>query len=88
MSEYNFLYEKLNENKDIEIEDVNREEIEDIRNIKINKNLSSHERIIEYLKKSKNPYMIKINDTLVKFNFGENNVDFQQCMNNIIRNNV
>ena len=36
MSEYNFLYEKLNENKDIEIEDVNREEIEDIRTIKIN----------------------------------------------------
>lgn len=88
MSNYKLLKEKLHNTKDIEIEEVNREEIEDIKNIKINDKLPVEERIAEFIYKTKNPYIIKVNGTLVKNTFGNKNIQIQECLNNIIKNNV
>lgn len=88
MSEYEFLYEKIKRNKDLEIEDVNREDIKDIKDIKINKELSANDRIIDFLRKIENPYIFKVDNTLVKINYGTGNVDFMQCLSNIAKNNI
>ena len=88
MSEYEYWYEKLKKNKNVEIEDVKREEIEDIKNIKVNEKLSSRERVLDYIRTVENPYMLKINDTLVKITFETNNIEFKQCLNNIVKNNA
>ncbi len=88
MSEYEMLLEKINKNKDIELNEIDRTEIDDIRNIKINKNLPVQERIVDFLKKVKNPYVFKVEDTLVKISFGTENVDVKQCLNNIVKSNI
>ena len=86
MSEYEYLYSKLTKCKKIEIEDINRDEIEDVKNIKINENLSPRERIRQYLIKAKYPYILKNDDTLVKISFKPTSADFSRCMNNIVKN--
>ena len=88
MSEYEMLLNKINKYKDIELDEIKRTEIDDIKNIKINDNLPSKERIIEFIKKIENPYVIKVNDTLVKFAFKNENISGKKCINNIIKNNV
>lgn len=88
MSEYEMLLKKINVNKDIELKDIERTEIEDIRNIKVNNELPIEERIVDFLKKVKNPYVFKVNDTLVKVSFGTKNIDVKQCLNNIVKSNI
>lgn len=88
MSDYEILKQKILMNKDIEIEDVNRNEITDIKEININSKLSKEERIIDFLKKVNNPYIIKVNDVLVKNTFSNRNIDFSDCFKNIIKNNI
>lgn len=88
MSDYETLKQKILMNKDIEIEDVNREEITDIKNIKINDKLPKEERIIDFLKKVNNPYIIKVNDVLVKNTFSNRNIVFSDCFKNVLKNNI
>ena len=88
MSDYETLKQKILMNKNIEIEDVNREEITDIKNIKINDKLPKEERIIDFLKKVNNPYIIKVNDVLVKNTFSNRNIVFSDCFKNVLKNNI
>ena len=88
MSDYETLKQKILMNKDIEIEDVNREEITDIKNIKINDKLPKEERIIDFLKKVNNPYIIKVNDVFVKNTFSNRNIVFSDCFKNVLKNNI
>ena len=41
----------------------------DIRDVKIDKDLPSEERIRSYVKQIKNPYQFKVGDVIVKFSF-------------------
>lgn len=88
MNDYTDLQKKINASKDVELETINRNEIEDVETIKINKNMPAKERIIEYIKKVKNPYVLKVNDTLVKITFNNQNIECMQCLKNIVKNNA
>ena len=86
MSEYEMLLEKINKNKDIELNEIDRTEIDDIRNIKINKNLPVQERIVDFLKKVKNPYVFKVDGHLVRIEFTENVKTAEGCLTNVLAN--
>lgn len=88
MTEYESLFKKLEICKNEEIENIDKATAVDIKDIKINKKLKANDRIIDYLKKAQNPYILKINDTLVKITYGTENVDFKECLKSIVRNNV
>lgn len=88
MNEYWNLQQKITDSKDVKIESINRNEIDEVDNIKIDKNLPAKERIIEYIKKVKNPYILKVNDTLVKITFNNQNIECMQCLKNIVKNNA
>lgn len=45
------------------------EELVDIRNVKIDRNLPSDERIRSFIEQIKNPYQFKVGDTVVKVSF-------------------
>lgn len=47
------------------------EELVDIRNVKIDRNLPSDERIRSFIEQIKNPYCFKVEDTVVKVSFAD-----------------
>lgn len=47
------------------------EELVDIRNVKIDRNLPSDERIRSFIEQIKNPYCFKVGDTVVKVSFAD-----------------
>ena len=47
------------------------EELVDIRNVEIDRNLPSDERIRSFIEQIKNPYCFKVGDTVVKVSFAD-----------------
>ena len=47
------------------------EELVDIRNVKIDRNLPSDERIRSFIEQIKNPYCFKVGDAVVKVSFAD-----------------
>lgn len=46
------------------------------------------EKIIEYLKKTENPYMLKVGDIVVNIEYSENYKKFNECIVNILKQKV
>ena len=63
MSNINFelLEKKLNQCKNIKLEDVDIDTVDDLEDIKINRKKSSNERIIDFINNCTNPYIFKVN---------------------------
>jgi len=73
------LLEELRRLKDTDIRDVDPDELVDISEVRIKTDLSTVERLIDYLKQVKNPYCYKIGGTIVKVSFlGE--VSLNECL--------
>lgn len=43
------------------------------------------EKLIEYLKKTENPYILKVGDVVVNIEYSENHKRFNKCMLNILK---
>ena len=56
---------------------VNKENLVDIRDIKINQKLSVTDRIIEFITITQNPYIQKYGNTVVRISFIETDVSFE-----------
>lgn len=88
MTDYEILKMKLEKSKMAEINKINATEIDDVKNLKINSSISSNERIIEFIKKVKNPYIIKVGDTIVKMTYNSGNKEALECIKNIVSENI
>ena len=66
------LQEKLEKCRNMWLEDVTLDDVDEISSIKIDRRKSSNERILDFLTKVKNPYIFKINSRLVRMRFSEN----------------
>lgn len=86
MERYSELKNKLNSGKQVDIQSIKETEIDHIENIKINKKLPKEERIITFLNKVKNPYIFKIDNMKVKFEYSENNIGISECLERLIMN--
>jgi len=62
---------------------VNQQELVDIKNISVDKNLSKQERIAEYIRQIKNPYCFKCGKFTVKATFSDNGVSLEDCLQRI-----
>ena len=63
------LEEKINRYKNIKLEDISLDDVDEISSIKIDRRKSSNERVLDFLKQVKNPYVFKVNGKLVRMNF-------------------
>ena len=88
MTDYEILKMKLEKSKIEEINKINETEIDDVKNLKIDTSVSSNERIIDFIKKVKNPYIIKVGDTIVKMTYNSSNKDALDCIKNIVSENI
>lgn len=86
MQDKKALEEKLEQCSRIDIKTVNADEVEDIENIKIDKEKSSVERILDFLDTCKNPYLFKVNGVIVEIGFSDNNINGTECVSRALKN--
>ena len=80
------LEEKINRCKNIKLEDINPDEVDEISSIKIDRRKSSNERILDFLTQVKNSYVFKVNGRLVRFSFSENGPTADECLTRVLEN--
>lgn len=88
MEGYDNLKTKLQTGKSKDIKCINQTDIDKIEEISINTNLSKQDRIINFLKKVKNPYIFMIDGAKVKFEYAEKGLNLNQCLENLIDNRI
>ena len=76
--------QELAQMRSINIRDANREQLVDIRNIKINTDRSVTNRVMEYIEKVKNPYLVRVGDYIVKLNY----IDTQETANDRMKHYI
>lgn len=82
----NELKEKLERQNSIGINDININDIDNINTINMNEDKPSINRILDFIIYIKNPYIIKVDDTIVKMEFSNTKVKADECMNNLFCN--
>lgn len=80
------LREKIDRCKNMKLSDVSLDDVDDISSIKIDKRKSSNERILDFLRKTKNPYIFKVNNTLVRISFSNNDRTADNCLTSVLKN--
>ena len=81
------LKEKLERCRNVNLDDVKLEEVDEITDIKIDRRKPSDERILEFLMKTKNPYIFKVKGKLVRIRFSENsNLTAEDCLTKVLEN--
>lgn len=80
------LEEKLKRCRNMKLEDIALDDVDDIKDIKIDRRKTSNERILDFLEKVKNPYVFKINGRLVKMSFSENGPTADECLSRMLEN--
>ena len=83
---YKELKEKLDRCKKIKLEDIDPNDVDEITDLKIDKRKSSNERILDFLNKTKNPYIFKVNGTLVRIGFSETSRTADDCLTSVLKN--
>lgn len=88
MNKYNLeeLKEKLERCKNIPIKEINPDDADNIEDIKISRKKCREERILDFIATTKNPYAFKVNGTLVKISFSDNNRSAKDCINRVLKN--
>lgn len=80
------LSDKLERCRNISLDEVNIDEVDEITEIKIDKRKSSNERILDFLNIVKNPYIFKVNGKLVRIRFSETNKTADDCLTDVLKN--
>lgn len=71
---------------DVDFDDVDIEQLTDIRNIKIDKNLSQEKRQAQFLKQIGNPYLLRRGSMMIKVRFANNGLSMEQAFENLLLN--
>ena len=63
---------------------VSADELVDINDVKVSKDLSKQERIAEFIKQIKNPYCFKCGNFFVKARYTDNGLSMEDCLQSIM----
>ena len=88
MDKYNIkeLEEKINRCKNMKLEYINLDDVDELSSIKIDRRKSGDERILDFLTQVKNPYLFKVYGRLVRFCFSENGPTADECLTQCLEN--
>ena len=56
---------------------INRENLVDIRDIKINQDMPVTEKILKFIALAQNPYLYKYGEKVIRVSFSETNISFE-----------
>lgn len=79
VEEYRSLLEK-------DFSDVDIDDLKDIRDIKIDKNVSQEKRQAQFLKQAGNPYLLRRGSMIIKVSFANNGLSMEQAFENLLLN--
>ena len=83
---YDEMIKKLKKYKELSIEDINKEKIKDINEIKIKRKKLSKQRILDFLNEVDNPYFFKVNGKIVQIAFNEDSsLSANDCLYGILK---
>ena len=77
----------LNKYKNMDFKDVDKNKMKDIDMIKINTKDSTENRILDFIKKNKNPYFIKVDNHLIKMTFNSSLDEPEEILSRVIKEN-
>ena len=81
------LTKKIERCRNVNLDDVKLEDVDEIISIKIDRRKSSEERILDFIMKEKNTYIFKVNGKLVRIRFLENtDLTAEDCLTNVLKN--
>ncbi len=63
---------------------INNDELVDIRDVQVDKNLPQAERIKEYCRQIKDPHHYKCSKLTVTARFADNGVSFEDCLRSMV----
>ncbi len=88
MKKYNIeeLAEKLERCRNVNLDDVKLEDVDELTSIKIDRRKCSEERILDFIIKVKNPYKFKVNGKLVRIRFSDTDKTAEVCLTNVLKN--
>ena len=88
MDKYNIeqIKEKLERCRNIKLEDVTLDDVDEISSIKIDRRKPSNERILDFILKGKKTYIFKVNGKLVRISFSDNGKSAEDCLTNVLKN--
>ncbi len=78
------LEKKINKCKELTVDDVKIENLDDLGEVKISKKKKGYDRILEFIKDSSNPYIFNIDNKIVKIEFTNNGKSAEESITNII----
>jgi len=76
----NITLEQLQAMKNSIYEPIDKDDLVDIRDVKINQALPVEDRILQFIALTKNPYLYKYGDKVVRISFAETEVTFEERM--------
>ena len=87
MSKINYedLKYKLERCKNISLDEIDRDTIPELSELKVAKKKSSNERVIDFINNVSNPYIFKVNGNLVQIAFSDNNKSAENCITKVIK---
>ena len=59
--------------------------MDELSDIKISRKKSKEEKILDFISKTKNPYIFKVNGKLVKLEFTDNRTNAEDAITNVIK---
>lgn len=88
MNTYNIkeLAEKLERCRNVNLDDVKLEDVDEITDIKIDRRKPSNERILDFIIKTKNPYIFKVKGKFVRIRFSDTDKTAEDCLTNVLKN--
>lgn len=83
----NDLKDKLDKCRNMSLDEINPDDVDEITSIKIDKRKPSNDRILDFLVKTKNPYIFKVNGRLVRIAFSDHtDKTADDCLTNVLKN--
>ena len=80
MKDYKEIKSKLELGKNVDINLTKLDELDDIEKLQINRNVTKENRVLNFIKNTKNPYMMNINGIKVKFEFTKDGASINECL--------
>lgn len=75
---------QINEMRNLDVTKVDREDLVDIQEVTVNKNLKQSQRLMDFVRQIKNPYCYRHGEYIVKIGFEDTEVTLTERLKELI----